>query len=304
MVDLTVFLPICKFPFRVMKTVTDSTSPNVLPIILNDLNKKLLDTINSIEVLKETSFNSNSLAPNINATGGSTSSYTLNNITYRVHSFTSSGNFIVSSGRGDVEYIIVAGGGGGGETHGGGGGAGGVVQSTATVFPNQTYSVVVGGGGNPAANGSNSSIFNNTAVGGGYGGNHSPQQSAGSGGSGGNRWGSSNPSIGRSVNGFGYPGSGGAPTWGGGGGGGAYGSANQNVGGNGLPISSFTGSYFDYAAVGGSGETPATFPWPRNPQAVNSPTKYGNGGNPSPTAVSNDPQYTAGPGAVLIKYAV
>jgi hypothetical protein len=58
LVDLTIFLPICKYPFRVIKTVTDSSSPNVLPIILNDLNKKLLDTISSIEVLKETSFNS------------------------------------------------------------------------------------------------------------------------------------------------------------------------------------------------------------------------------------------------------
>lgn len=58
MVDLLIFLPICKYPFRIIKTVIDSSSPNVLPIILAELNKKLLDTISSIEVLKETSFNS------------------------------------------------------------------------------------------------------------------------------------------------------------------------------------------------------------------------------------------------------
>ena len=45
---------------------------------------------------------------------------------YKVHTFTSSGTFTVSSAPDYVHYLVVAGGGGGGgHTHGGGGGAGG-----------------------------------------------------------------------------------------------------------------------------------------------------------------------------------
>ena len=54
------------------------------------------------------------------ATGG-----TITFITgYTIHTFTSSGNFVVTSG-GEVEYLVVAGGGGGGADRGGGGGGGG-----------------------------------------------------------------------------------------------------------------------------------------------------------------------------------
>lgn len=261
---------------------------------------------------------------------------------YYLHTFTESGTFTTNSLI--IADILVVGGGGGAGAPGGHGRSGGAAAAgvftrkwqvmngslsfpvtvgaaglRGTPLPEKAPSGTTGGVSqfnSPSSNGvpALSSITGGVGgISGGAGPNTGGGEAvrginnpigSGSGGSGGNRWGFSNPSIGISVDGFGYPGSGGAPTWGGGGGGGAYGSANQNVGGNGLPISSFTSSYFDYAAVGGSGETTATFPWPRNPQATNSPTKYGNGGNASPTGVSNDPQYGAGPGAVLIKYAV
>ena len=47
------------------------------------------------------------------ATGGSTSSYTnnVNGKTYKVHTFTSSGTFQITSGSGVVTYVVLAGGG-------------------------------------------------------------------------------------------------------------------------------------------------------------------------------------------------
>ena len=44
---------------------------------------------------------------------------------YKIHTFTSSGNFVFSAGKNkDIEYLVVAGGGGGSGHLGGGGGAG------------------------------------------------------------------------------------------------------------------------------------------------------------------------------------
>ena len=43
---------------------------------------------------------------------------------YRIHTFNSGANFVVTQG-GEVDYLVVGGGGGGGRDAGGGGGAGG-----------------------------------------------------------------------------------------------------------------------------------------------------------------------------------
>ena len=67
------------------------------------------------------------------ATGGTETTTTIGSDTYRIHTFTSSGTFTVTSGSKNVEYLIIAGGGGGGghssegyyNDGGGGGGAGG-----------------------------------------------------------------------------------------------------------------------------------------------------------------------------------
>ena len=56
-----------------------------------------------------------------------------------IHSFTSDGNFVISSGTGTVQHLIIGGGGSGGSSASngagmGGGGAGGVIQGTATML--------------------------------------------------------------------------------------------------------------------------------------------------------------------------
>ena len=70
-----------------------------------------------------------------------------------IHTFTSSGTFVVSSGSSDVDYLVVAGGGGGGTQHGGGGGAGGFRTGSAFPVTPGPYSITVGGGGAGSAAG-------------------------------------------------------------------------------------------------------------------------------------------------------
>ena len=95
-----------------------------------------------------------------------------NSGSYRIHSFTSSGTFVVPSGLtlSNVEYLVVAGGGGGGGSaqghQGGGGGAGGLRTSlvgatsgrnssaeSRVTFTAGSYGVSVGGGGVGRASG-------------------------------------------------------------------------------------------------------------------------------------------------------
>ena len=130
----------------------------------------------------------------ISATGGTAT--TSGN--YKIHTFTSSGNFVVDSvGNGNgggalSSYLVIAGGGGGGGEEGGGGGAGGFREGRAsndsyTVSPLNapagitlsagSYPITVGAGGtgqtvdsgNPGGNGSNSVFSTITSTGGGKG---------------------------------------------------------------------------------------------------------------------------------------
>ena len=86
---------------------------------------------------------------------------------YKIHTFTSDGNFVVtgggtSAGSNKVSYMVVAGGGGGGGDHGGGGGGGGFREGKCSSDPYtdspldagaglsvtaQTYPITVGAGG-------------------------------------------------------------------------------------------------------------------------------------------------------------
>jgi len=94
---------------------------------------------------------------------------------YGIHTFTSSGDFIVSSG-GDVDILLVAGGGSGGNARGGGGGGGGVLVHTGEAVTAQTYGIVVGAGGTDQGTykqggpGGNTTGLGKTAIGGGGGG--------------------------------------------------------------------------------------------------------------------------------------
>jgi hypothetical protein len=121
------------------------------------------------------------------ATGGTTSTITVNGIQFKVHIFNSgTNNFTVSDAGtlGIVEALVVGGGGSGGYGHGGGGGAGAVLYRTNQPVSASTYSVVIGTGGQAtsnaaAANGGNSSAFGVTATGGGQGANESGDDSSG-----------------------------------------------------------------------------------------------------------------------------
>jgi len=123
---------------------------------------------------------------------------------YRIHTFNSTSNFVVSTlgvspAPNTVSYEVIAGGGSGGGGYGGGGGAGGYriarepSDSYSTNPANapggitvsaQTYPITVGAGGN-SSNGSSSVFSTITSAGGGRGryGNCAPE--VGSGGSGG-----------------------------------------------------------------------------------------------------------------------
>jgi hypothetical protein len=155
------------------------------------------------------------LNPYVTATGGTIT----NTGDFRIHTFNSSSNFVVSDAgagnpySGKVSYLVVAGGGGGGGAqHGGnqrsgGGGAGGfregrvstpdftaspLVAPAGLTVTAQTYPITVGGGGagsyNGRSNGSNSIFSTITSAGGGYGGEvriGSPADDPTTGGSGG-----------------------------------------------------------------------------------------------------------------------
>jgi hypothetical protein len=179
---------------------------------------------------------------------------------YRIHTFTSSGDFTVTSG-GEVEYLIVAGGGGGGnrEDYGwysaAGGGAGGYLENTMTLTA-ATYPIVVGGGGAGATvvftngvNGSYSSFNSIAAIGGGGGAGLIDGSSPGSGGSGGGTALQASASGGSGTvgqgNDGGVPGSTTPEMAGGGGGAGS-------VGGTGTTTKSGNGGTGKYSTISGT----------------------------------------------------
>ena len=208
---------------------------------------------------------------------------------YRIHTFTSSGNFVNTISSLSVQYLVIAGGGGGGVANGGGGGggAGGYRINTgemsgrrssseaAMTINTGTFPVVVGAGG--AGNvhggssgsrgdaGTNSSFNSIVSNGGGYGGGDASRPGGG-GGSGGAAS-RNNQSRGAGTAGQGGDGgraaSSGSQNSGGGGGGagellGPDGVENHTGGrgANGLS-SSITGSSVGRAGGGGGGsETP------------------------------------------------
>jgi hypothetical protein len=77
---------------------------------------------------------------------------------YRIHTFTSSGDFVIQSGKAILELLVVSGGGGGAD-YGGGGGGGLVEQISVEATLPGTYPVVVGAGGAAGAIGEASSAI-------------------------------------------------------------------------------------------------------------------------------------------------
>jgi len=206
---------------------------------------------------------------------------------YKIHSFTSSGCFVVSEvgnssvnplgGPAVVDYLVLAGGGGGrddgGAPQGGAGGGGGgyreskspvagtyssspLATPTGITVTAQTYSITVGAGGARQSNDGSNSVFSTiTSTGGGGGGVYTntpgrPGGSGGGGGANGGAGGSGNtPPVSPPQGNPGSPAPGGA-TPGAGGGAGTSGSG-QN-GGDGTS-SAITGSAVARGGGGASG---------------------------------------------------
>jgi hypothetical protein len=192
---------------------------------------------------------------------------------YKIHTFTTSSNFVVTSA-GFVDYIIVAGGGagGGGRNNSGGGGAGGMLVGTSVNMTAGTHAITVGAGGSAPNNtfggsGQNSVLDSFTALGGGGGGSHSSTFIGQAGGSGG---GASQASYAGGAGTSGQGNSGGGDLFAAGGGGGGKGAAAFTgsggssythgaagvAGGVGLS-SSISGSAVFYAGGGGGGQRSA-----------------------------------------------
>jgi len=211
----------------------------------------------------------------IQATGGTITT----SGSYKIHTFTTSGTFNVTTPGSLSEFLIVAGGGGGGSAHGGGGGGGGLIYDNSEPFLTATsYTVTVGGGGAGApsgtnskgSNGSNSSFYSNTAIGGGGGGAYGLSGTVadgldgGSGGGGGGE----NGIGGLGTAGQGFDGGDGTGSPGNGGGGGGASGDGSSVnsgsyapgGANGLAYD-FTGSSVYYAGGGGGGAWAAILPY-------------------------------------------
>jgi len=110
---------------------------------------------------------------------------------YKIHTFTSDGDFVVSGGAVEIDILLVGGGGGSVGDNGGGGGAGGLVWTTGYALTVGTYAIDVGAGGVGGTAGQTNGVGADTtfasttfvAKGGGYAG--AGGTNAGAGGSGG-----------------------------------------------------------------------------------------------------------------------
>jgi hypothetical protein len=195
-------------------------------------------------------------SPQVSAYTGTYSTYTSNNITYDVYSYTGSGS-ITFAYPGFVDMVLVGGGGGG--HYGSGGGSGQVLQLSGNFLTAGSYTVTVGGGGSAGGvSGFRSSVGTIMAVGGGGAGYANTSsgygQSGGSGGGGGG--GDSNSGTG-GVSLCGQGNGGGTIYYASGGGGGGAGGNGGNWaapanGGPGVAVT-ISGSSVTYGGGGAGG---------------------------------------------------
>lgn len=243
-------------------TVTPSSDTSATVAVPSGLYNVLTGSDNvSIKVTNTDNVSSNTQSKT--ATGLPTGGIISTAGAYRVHTFTSSGSFIVPAGMTVTADILRVAGGGAGGGHGGndgagGGGAGGMLVSTGVGLSSATYTATVGagaagaGGATNGSNGSNTTFSGlATCIGGGGGSTESAMRTAGSGGSGGGAGGySGSPGSGTSGQGNDGGSVNGSGSSGGGGGAGAAGN-NVGVGGVGLQNAFRTGSNQYYAGGGG-----------------------------------------------------
>ncbi len=201
-------------------------------------------------------------------TGGTITTYVSGGVTYKVHTFTSSGTFVAPSGNTSVQALVVAGG-GGGAGGGGAGGAGGYQYNASYATTSlQSIAVTVGPGGaggtiggtTAGTSGSNSVFGTITSTGGGGGRASAAGLNGGSGGGGGVSQSGGTGTVGQGNNGgTGGAASGGFATAGGGGSAAVGGNGNSaSNGGNGGAgtSNSITGTALFYAGGGGGSIDP------------------------------------------------
>ena len=226
-----------------------------------------LDAIDSQYQNIPRAFGLTALLTSIVATGGTVTT----SGAYKIHTFTTSSTFTLTSNplNKTFDVLVVAGGGSGGSNYNGfagGGGGGGVLYNVNIALTLQSYSITVGGAGSNSVFGA---LY--TALAGGKGGDDSPYTPSGTSGAnggcggGGGIFTNSGNFIGGSggTGSQGFNGAAGYGTWGGGyggGGGGAggaglggYYSGGYSGGGGGGPgvLNSITGTDVYYAGGGG-----------------------------------------------------
>jgi hypothetical protein len=129
------------------------------------------------------------------ATGGTESTYSAGALNYKVHTFNSSGTFVVTSLGDGADLLVIAGGAGSHMgTNAGAGGAGGYREFALHPWVVGTYAITIGAGGSGSYNGNGSTVSQSvgsgfatiSSTGGGEGGgwNTGVPQAGGSGGGG------------------------------------------------------------------------------------------------------------------------
>lgn len=266
---------------------TNVSNNNPLDVIGGGLGTSFDGSIGMVQVNKGTAMNASQVSQQYGATkgkfqsfgalaqGGAETTITQDGISYKVHTFTSSGSLTIVKG-GSVEVLVVAGGGSGGGSTAGGGGAGGLIYDNSYyVNDGQTITATIGAGGNgvgvtTVGNDGNNSVFGDiTATGGGgggmtTGGSGAIGRNGGSGGGGSWYSGFNFRTPGSGIAGQGYDGGDGGtgdrdsyPSGGGGGAGGKGGDATNTKSGNGgigQPYG-LTGTTVYYAGGGGGGSS-------------------------------------------------
>jgi hypothetical protein len=210
--------------------------------------------------------------------GGTVTNATISSQSYRIHTFTSSGQFTANSSLSQVDVLMVGGGGSAGARHAGGGGAGGVIHITGATITAQTYAASLGNGGAESPNetygqtGQNTTFLGETAQGGGRANAYTGSCLTQNGGSGGgesgrhcNLVGSATQGNPSQYSGTGYGNNGGNTNTSNkhfGGGGGGAGQAGQSStsnsmqtsnGGNGVQINIDGNNYYWGGGGGGNG---------------------------------------------------
>ena len=276
-------------------TLTFSISSGSLPtgLSLNSGTGLLSGTLNTgdtssvtynftVQVTDAVASNTNtraySMAVSAPPSGGTLSTPTISSTSYRVHTFTSTGNWSVYNTQSQVDALVVAGGGSAGARHGGGAGAGGVLYITGATIAAGTYSASIGNGGARSGDeqygqvGQNTTFLGETADGGGRTNAYTGSCLTQNGGSGGGESGRNCNLVGSATqgnpsqySGTGYGNSGGATNTTskhfGGGGGGAGGAGQTSTsnsmrtsdGGAGIQINVDGNNYYWGGGGGGNG---------------------------------------------------